>query len=128
MPSEVELIELGVRGIDLVDLIERFDEVLIVDALKSGGRVGDVRIFDHDKLLSFPSSSMLTLHDLGLPVVLKLGEALYGDISSKVKIFGVVVAEIGEMRIGLSASVKRGAFEVVRLVQKEIASLLGRQI
>lgn len=124
MPLGVELIELGVRGIDLVDLIGKFDKVLIIDAFKSGGKVGGIRVLDYGELQCLPASPMLTLHDLGLPTVLKLSEALYGNISGKVKIFGVEVAEVGEMRIGLSSNVKRGAVEVALLVEKEIASLL----
>jgi len=128
VPPGVELIELGVRGIDLVDLIGKFDKVLIVDAFKSGRKVGGVHVLDYGELQYLPASPMLTLHDLGLPMVLKLGEALYGNVSGKVKILGVEVAKVGEMRMGLSPNVKRGASEVVRLVEKEIASLLGSHL
>ena len=128
IPPEVELIELGVRGIDLVDLIGKFDKVLIVDAFKSGGKVGGIRVLDYGELQYLPASPMLTLHDLGLPTVLKLSEALYGNISSKVKILGVEVAEVSEMRMGLSSNVRRGASEVARLVEKEIANLLGSRL
>ena len=128
IPPGVELIELGVRGIDLVDLIGKFDKVLIVDAFKSGGKVGGTHVLDYGELRCLPASPMLTLHDLGLPTVLKLSEALYGNISGKVKILGVEVAEVGEIRMGLSSNVKRGASEVARLVEKEIASLLGSRL
>ena len=128
IPPEVELIELGVRGIDLVDLIGKFDKVLIIDAFKSGGKVGDICVLDYGELQHIPASPILTLHDLGLPTVLKLSEALYGNISSKVKVFGVEVDEVGKIRIGLTPNVKRGASEVARLVEKEIAGLLGSRV
>ena len=124
MPQEVELIELGVRGIELVDLIGKFDKIFIIDAVKTGGKPGTIRTLSCSDLRSMPGSTMLTLHDLGLLTVLKLCEALYGDVSVKIKIFGVEIAEAESVRMNLSSDVRRGASEVVKLLEKEVSATL----
>ena len=121
---EVELIELGVRGLELVDLIERYDRIFIVDAVKTGGKLGSVHVFSCGDIRSFPSCSILTLHDLGLITVLKLCEKLYGDVSGKIKIYGVEVSDIESVKSGLSRSVKQGASEVIRLLEREVSVIL----
>jgi hydrogenase maturation protease len=122
--SDVKLIELGVRGLELVDLIGRYGKIFIVDAVKTGGKAGSVHIFSCDDIQSLPSFPILTLHDLGLITVLKLCEKLYGNVSGKIKIYGVEVSDIESVRSGLSGDGKRGASKVIRLLEKEVSAIL----
>lgn len=72
----------------ILDLLDRFDRVVVVDAIVGAGRLGDVCVIPTDGV--GPGLTMST-HGLGLSEALRLAALLRGDISSAVDIVGVTI-------------------------------------
>jgi hydrogenase maturation protease len=75
LPQSVVLKDGGVSGFDILPDILESDRVVIIDAAKMGLVPGSVRSFTLDNV-QMPDSPEFSLHDLGLPQVLKLGSTI----------------------------------------------------
>jgi hydrogenase maturation protease len=62
--NDFTLMEMGVIGIDLISYIEENDKVIIVDAVKSNRKPGEVFVLDEDAISK--DISIYSLHDLGV--------------------------------------------------------------
>ena len=68
-PANVELIDGGTKGLDLLPLFENRDRVLIIDAANFKKEPGTIDIIEGEKIPSFLSSK-LSVHQIGLPDML----------------------------------------------------------
>ena len=68
-PGNVEMIDGGTKGLDLLPLFENRDKVLIIDAANFGKDPGTIDSVEGDKIPSFLSSK-LSVHQIGLPDML----------------------------------------------------------
>lgn len=68
-PENVELIDGGTKGLDLLPLFENRDKVLIIDAANFKKDPGTIDIVVGDKIPAFLSSK-LSVHQIGLPDML----------------------------------------------------------
>jgi len=122
LPGNVELIEGGTGGLNILNLVEDADRVIIIDAVKSGGKIGDVYRFT-EKDLPPADMSLLSLHDLGLADVLKTGRIIQPDrMPKEVIIIGCEVQRADEIRLELSPEVAKAVPVVVDMVLKEIGN------
>lgn len=116
LPKDVELLDGGTAAFDLIDFIQKAEKVIIVDAVKAGGKPGEVYIFSPQDFQTdtFPQTS---LHDITLRDVfqtLKLMEASPG-----IRIIGIEPKEIG-VGTELSPELKEKLPELCELVFKEL--------
>ncbi len=90
-PPEVEIIDGGTSTLDLLPVICETDRIIVIDALKAGGRPGTIyRVFPED-IMHVPDRP-LSIHQLGLLDVILMARQLGGD--PYVVIFGVEPKEI----------------------------------
>jgi hydrogenase maturation protease len=68
-PGNVELIDGGTKGLDLLPLFENRDKVLIIDAANFKKEPGTIDSVEGDRIPSFLSSK-LSVHQIGLPDML----------------------------------------------------------
>ena len=68
-PEDVELIDGGTKGLDLLPLLEDRDKVLIIDAANFKKKPGTIGTIEGDKIPAFLSSK-LSVHQIGLPDML----------------------------------------------------------
>ena len=68
-PDNVELIDGGTKGLDLLPLFENRDKVLIIDAANFRKEPGTIDTVIGDKIPAFLSSK-LSVHQIGLPDML----------------------------------------------------------
>ncbi len=81
-PGNVELIDGGTKGLDLLPLFENRDRVLIIDAANFKKEPGTIDKVEGDRIPSFLSSK-LSVHQIGLPDMLfaaKLMDIMPSDI------------------------------------------------
>ncbi len=123
LSEEVEAIDAGTGGIDILNYIRGIDEVILIDAVKTGcghppGTV--FRLTQED--LSDEDFRSISLHDISIEQVLQIGREILGDeYPGAVKIFGIEAGAIGQGP-GLSRDVERAIPKVVDLVLKEIGT------
>ena len=118
LPQDVELVDAGTAGADLVECIADREKVIVVDALEAEAAPGTVFRLRGDELLPDPGSS-ISLHQLGLVESLVMAEQM-GCSPREVIVFGI---QPGEIRPGLelSSEVERVIPKVVATVREELS-------
>ena len=101
--SNVEILDLGTPGLDLVPYLYGNDLVVIADAVHAEETPGTLRIYCEADLLAHRAQLRLTAHDPGLQESLA-HLRLAGEIPSEVIIVGVVPESCG-LGVGISPSV-----------------------
>ncbi|MCD5409693.1 MAG: hydrogenase maturation protease [Methanocellales archaeon] len=123
LPKNVELIDGGTGGLDILNYIENADKVIIVDAVSSGGEVGTIHRFTRGDLPE-PDSVYFSLHDLGLIEAIRAGEAtMPASMPDDIIIIGVEVERVEQFNIGLTPEVDKAMPKVVKMVLDEINTL-----
>ncbi len=122
LPNNVELIDAGTGGLDILNLIEGADKVILIDAVKSGGEIGSVYRFT-EKDLPPANMSLLSLHDLGLADVLKMGRIIQPKrMPKEIIIIGCEIRRSDEIRLKLSPEVAKAVPVVVDMILKEVGN------
>jgi len=121
LPPGVQVLDGGAAGLGLLDLMEGWERVVVVDAADVGREAGEfVRFTPADfRLLSAPDR--FSLHHAGLSEVLALADALGRALPGMV-IFGVQPAEVG-WREGLSPAVETVLTALADSVLEEIGGI-----
>lgn len=118
-PDEVELLDGGTSGIELLHYIEKRDLLIIIDAIKGGHPPGTVlRVEGEDVPARF--RIRLSPHQLGISDL--LAAATISDaLPKKMVLFGIEPEKI-ELGLGLSDPVKAGFDRLLTTVVNELRS------
>lgn len=76
LPSNVELLEGGTAGLELIPLIQDIDFLIIVDAMKAQSEPGGVFRFEPGDIRVFPEETEVSFHQIGIIEVLTLAKIL----------------------------------------------------
>lgn len=126
LPRGIELRDYGLRSLDLLQDIEEFDCVILVDVVDGGGRAGELYVFepsidDLDEEEIF--KSILSLHEVKLTEVFALGKALK-VLPKKVIIVGCQPKDLS-IGLGLTKEVEESVKTAVKVILKKIKELRG---
>lgn len=113
LPEEIELIDGGTAGADLIDVLADRETVIIVDAIQSDKPAGTIMQFGPDDL-AVRRDNPLSLHDLDIPQTLAMTKMLH-CAPKKIVFFGVVPESI-EPGMELSKAVVSLLPEIARLI------------
>ncbi len=116
--ENVEIIDGGTSGADLIFLSKECSKIIIIDAIDAGQNVGDVvniNISDVEKFIKRDYKS-LSLHELNLADILKLIKAL--KINIDISIIGVKPKKM-DFGDRLSPEIEEKIPEIISLVKKE---------
>ncbi|MBU2563752.1 MAG: hydrogenase maturation protease [Actinobacteria bacterium] len=116
--KDIEIIDGGTSGSDLIFLIKGCSKIIIIDAIDAGQNVGDVvniKINDIEEFIRRDYKS-LSLHDLNLADILKLIKAL--KIDADISIIGVKPKKM-DFGDRLSPEIEKKIPEIISLVRKE---------
>lgn len=118
--EDVELLDGGTSGIELLSYISKRDNLIIIDAIKAGYPPGTVlRVEGKDVPACF--RMRISPHQLGLSDLL-LAATLTGEMPRSVVLFGIEPKRI-ELGLGLSDEVKANFDKLISEVIKEIRGL-----
>ena len=119
--SDVELENVGVGGLAILDYMEDADNVIIIDAVRSGGgEPGSIYKFT-DKELPPANLFMMSLHDLSLVDALRLGQEIQPELMPKnITIIGIEVEQVEGICTDLSPRVEAAVDAAIKLVFEEI--------
>ena len=117
--DEVEVLDGGTSGADLVDVLADRRRVIVIDAADIDGPPGTVARLDGDDLLARAGQAM-SLHEIGLAESLLMARQL-GCPPREVIVFGVRTADTG---VGLELSPLMADLvpRLVQLVIRELAA------
>ncbi|HIJ63044.1 MAG TPA: HyaD/HybD family hydrogenase maturation endopeptidase [Rhodospirillaceae bacterium] len=124
IPDEVELVDGGTTGMELLPMLHGADQLIIVDAVRVGQPPGSVVRLIDDEVPAF-FKTKLSPHQIGVSdmlAALKFG----GGSPQRVVLIGVQPVSL-DLAMTLSAPVADRLDEVVGMVQDELAAL-GRPL
>lgn len=118
----LEIVDAGVCGLDLLNLLDGARKVIIVDAILSGTPAGSVhRLEGRDLMADAVPSTLVSVHDLSISDVLKIGKEV--QKLPEIVVFGIEIGKPAtEITMEISPEVLKAVDEVVRLVKEEVAS------
>jgi hydrogenase maturation protease len=131
LPDGVQVVEFGIRGLDLTyALLEPHEAVIIMDAVPRGGKPGTLYVIEPELQQLEDADSpapMMETHNLDPLKVLALARSMGGKLD-RVLLVGCEPETLGheqDFQFGLSDSVRSAADEAVQLIESLVAKLLG---
>lgn len=118
LDSPVEVLEAEGDGLALLDLMEGADQVMLIDAVKSGGCSGATIRLDLSKESRWGRLVPCSTHAMGVAEAIDLARTL-GRLPTQVILYGIEIDSF-EPGAALSESVRGGLDMVVEQVLKEI--------
>ncbi|MDR3288593.1 MAG: HyaD/HybD family hydrogenase maturation endopeptidase [Peptococcaceae bacterium] len=120
LPEDVELLEGGTAGLELVHLIKEADFLILIDAVNAQSDPGALFRFQPEELSVFPPEFQVSFHQVGIIEVLSVAKLL-GN-APQTLIYGIQPKSL-EWGMELSAEVRAVFPRLLRLVTGEIASI-----
>jgi len=118
-PDGVKVTDFGIRGLHLaLELMEGYDLVVLVDAVRRGDPPGTVSVIEPDTS-DLGGEASPDAHDMDPVTVLRLLDDMGGEIDQLLLVAGEV-AETDE-QIGLSVPMAAAVDEAVRVVENLVA-------
>jgi len=120
IPHNVKIIDGGTSP-DLPHYLKDIDKLIIIDAVKAGGKPGTIyRLHPHD--VNTESERIISLHELGLEQSLRMMR-LIGNEPKETVIIGIEPKEI-DWGTGLSVELQQKIPEIINVVLSEISPQL----
>jgi hydrogenase maturation protease len=121
-PPEVEVVDVGTPGLDLVPYVTGPCGIILVDAVNlAGAAPGTMKLFDRDALVKFGPKPRLSPHDPGVTEAI-LAVEMAGDPPAFVMLVGVVPDSV-KAGVGLTPALRDA---VARAADTIVAELLAR--
>ncbi len=108
LPNHVELLDGGTGGFHLLELFQRYNQIIIIDATLDQNEPGTVRLIEPKYSTDYPKS--LSAHDIGLKDLVE-SAMLLGN-SPKVYLIVVSINNFQELGIGISEVLEQ-TFEAI---------------
>jgi hydrogenase maturation protease len=121
LSSDVEIIDLGTGGMELVHVLSRLDAAIIVDAGDFGEKPGAIRIFEPGDTKSLKKIGY-SLHDWDLFTALDISSKM-NELPGKIKIVAIQAREVIQTE-ALSEEVETQLAELAREVKQVLSSFL----
>lgn len=126
--KEVDILDAGVSGLDMLCFLEGFDKIIIVDALKSGHNLGAILKIKGDDLLDGDGvGKMMSSHDVSVPTVLGIAKEVQG--LPEIIVFGVEIQKYPDavdLTTAMSPEVEEAIPRLISLVLDELQNDLAR--
>jgi hydrogenase maturation protease len=87
-PKDIEFIDGGTGGMNLLHLLAHFDAVIIIDAVLFKGKPGEIRFFHRNDVLNKNALNTISTHEADFLQILHLSKNL-SELPSQLFIFGV---------------------------------------
>jgi hydrogenase maturation protease len=117
LPKDVELLDGGTAGADLLDYMCNREKVIVIDAVDADEPPGTILKLTGDDLLA-ENCTNVSLHEIGLGQTLQMAATL-NSAPQSIVIFAIVPADIS-CGIGISEQVKKHIPALENLIIKEI--------
>ena len=116
---EITVIETGVAGLSLLDLLVGYDKAIIIDAIQTvGGKAGQIYRLDpkaFDTALHTASA-----HGIDFPTAVEFGRKLGLPLPQQIIIFAVEVSDVNTFNEECTPEVKQAVPVCVEMVLREV--------
>lgn len=119
LPQNVEVIDGGTMGINLIYYIEGRKKIIVIDAVMADSAPGTLYRFT-EKELEKNTGMLFSAHDINFVDVLK-NLSFISKLPEEIIFIGIKPAEISE-GLGLTPLIENKIPQIIELVKKEIAS------
>lgn len=120
MPSHVNIIDCGCDLLSLTAYLNKPQKIVIIDAIRAGGKPGEIYRFDYSKLATTKGETQ-SGHQIGTIDVLRLLKSVYPVMADSEIILIGVEPKMLELSTDLSQEVRGSIADVTRLVIEEIS-------
>jgi hydrogenase maturation protease len=117
LPAEVEAVDGGTMGLDLLPYLEQVSDLLIMDAVQTGQPPGTLVRLEGEAIRAALSLKM-SMHQVGLQELLAVSD-LQGALPPRVVVWGMEPALLG-WGLALSSHVAARMDNLVQAVAKEL--------
>ncbi|HOD15355.1 MAG TPA: hydrogenase maturation protease [Spirochaetota bacterium] len=112
LPEGVEVLDGGTAGFDLLGLIDGYDKIVIVDALKVDDRPGSIYRFTPEHAVE--RRAQFSLHEVGIMEVIKTLRIM--DFNPEIEFVGIVPDNINDIDTNISSAVKDSIPRAVEVI------------
>lgn len=112
LPENVEVMDGGTAGFDLLSLMEDRKKIIIVDALKADDTPGSIYRFKPEHAVS--SDNMFSLHQVGILEVIRFLKLL--GHNPEIEIVGIVPKDIATLDISISNEVLKSVPKAIDVI------------
>lgn len=124
IPKDVIFQEATLGGMELLDLVKNYDQVIFIDALKTGTTPpGTVRQFDPQDFEE--TLHLSSIHDIDFLTALELGRRTGMKIPGKITIIAIEIVEDRVFSTSFSPEIKIQYPEILRQVQQQVEKVLS---
>jgi hydrogenase maturation protease len=123
--ENLDLVDAGVCGLDLLNYFDGAKKVIIVDAVLANSPIGSVHRLDGRDIIKSTEEplNLVSGHDLTITDVLRIGEHV--QTLPEIVVIGIEIGTIvTEATLEIGPEVLEGVDEAVRLIREEISSVL----
>ncbi len=120
--KDLDIVDAGVCGLDLLSLFDDAIKVIIVDAVLANSPPGSVhRIEGKDLLEGAEFYPMVSVHDVTITDVLKIGEQIQS--LPEIVLIGIEIGSPAtEITQEISSDVLKGVDKAIRIIREELSS------
>ena len=115
----VEFKECSIAGVGVLDEIDGYDRVVIIDAIKTG--TGDPGTIYKLKLENFDKTCPMGSHGCGLATVIELGRRIGYKVPKVIDIYAIEVKNNEEFGEDLTPELAKQMDNIVETIAKEIS-------
>lgn len=114
LASNVDIIDGGTAGFELIDIMEGYNRIFILDAIDAGMQPGEAIVFTPEDVKDRSLKNNYSMHGYGLLTILKVAEFI--DKRFNIKLIGIQKFST-EYKIGLSRELMARLPETVEFVK-----------
>jgi hydrogenase maturation protease len=124
-PSNVFFVDGGTGGMNLLHLFNRYNVIILLDAVDFRGKPGDTRFFSFDDICSQKQISTVSTHNTDVFQIIRLGQTL-DECPNKIFVFGVQPEDVsyGE---GLSKSIQLQIESIFSQIENFVSEVIKNQ-
>lgn len=117
LPDNVRVIELGTAGLALLDVVEGYDGLIVLDAIVTGAPRGTVHVLAGEEMAR--AVHLGAGHEADLPTTLSLGRKLMGSyMPQDVSVVAVEVGDLTTFSERLTPEVEAAIPDVIARVER----------
>jgi hydrogenase maturation protease len=119
--KNIELIDGGTSGIDLIFMLKDVDRAIIIDAVDAGQEIAQIVVFSPHEIVEFKKKifKSYSLHDIGLAEAFELVRSL--NLNVGIKIIGIKPKNIGYSD-KLSPEIEKNIPEIIAKIKEEVSA------
>jgi hydrogenase maturation protease len=120
MPTNVNMLDCGCDLLNLASYIDKPERIIVIDAIRAGGKPGQIHRFNFDELDTIKTESF-SAHQLRIVDALRLLKQAYLSLTCcEITVMGIEPGALG-LSTELSEEVKENIANLTKLVLKEVS-------